>query len=144
MTRALIAVGVLLGLGFTALGIVVYASRDEDAMAVDNLLAEQLTRAVATREAFDLAELAPFGWDRVLIAKPDVTPAQISQALGTPFRGELNIRNGDLLVFAEGKRITRFADYRGAGRFELGAPVASVRRDRARFVVDRLVVRLAP
>ena len=45
MTRALIAVGALLAVAFAVLGLVVYLNREEDRVAVDNVLALELTRA---------------------------------------------------------------------------------------------------
>ena len=50
MARALTAVGALLVLCLLVLGLVVYLSRDEDSIAVDNLLAEDITRAIGTAE----------------------------------------------------------------------------------------------
>ena len=50
MTRALIAVGALLALAFAGLGLVVYLNRDEDLVAVDNVLALELTRAIGVAD----------------------------------------------------------------------------------------------
>ena len=50
MARALIAVGAALVLALLILGLVIYVNRDEDGIAVDNLLAEDITRAIGTAE----------------------------------------------------------------------------------------------
>ena len=72
MTRALVAVGALLALAFLIFGVVVYAPRDEDRITADNLLSENLTRAIQLAEEesdgeVDLRTVADFPWDRVLI-----------------------------------------------------------------------------
>ena len=67
MARALTAVGAALALALLVLGLAVYLSRDEDAIAVDNLLAEDITREIGTAEQrgedVDLADVADFEWD---------------------------------------------------------------------------------
>jgi len=146
MARALTAVGAALALALLVLGLVVYLSRDEDAIAVDNLLAEDITREIATAEQrgedVDLSDLTDFEWDRVLIAASDAPRADISDALGAPWTGDVAFGNGDLLIFARGKHVARYADYRGEGRFEgLERPVASLDRDAAVFSVRSLVIR---
>ena len=50
MARALAAVGAALVFLLLVLGVVVYLNRDEDAIAVDNLLAENVTREIGTAE----------------------------------------------------------------------------------------------
>ena len=147
MGRALVAVGAALLLCFATLGVVVFVTREEDRVAVDNLLAEDLSRAIALAEGrgddIDLSQLADFSWDRVLIVAPDTPREEISRALGTEFTGDLNYsaESQELLVFADGKSLARFADYRGRGRFEgFAQPVDELMREDAVLVVRDLVV----
>ena len=146
MARALTAVGALLALCLLILGLAVYLGRDEDNVAVDNLLAEDITRAIGTAEErgedVDLGRIANFEWDELLVAERDVTRRQLSRALGHPWKGELQFRTGDLLVFVRDGAVARFADYRGEGHFEgLERPIARLRRDAAVFRVRGLVIR---
>jgi hypothetical protein len=145
MARALFAVGTLLALCFIALALLVYLARDEDLVAVDNLLAERLTRAFQLAEGrgevVDLARETDFAWDRVLLVEPDTPPARISQALGSRFAGAESFDNGELFVFARGTRMVRYADYRGRGVFaRVERPVAALSRDEAVFRVRDLVI----
>ena len=64
MARALIAVGAALVLALLVLGTVIYVNRDEDGIAVDNLLAEDITRAIGTAE--DRGADVDLGQDREL------------------------------------------------------------------------------
>ena len=146
MTKALTAVGAALALALLVLGLVVYLNRDEDAIAVDNLLAESITREIGTAEQrgedVDLSDVTQFDWDTVLIAGKTATDADITRAAGAPWKGDLAFRTGDLLIFVDGDRIVRFADYRGEGRFEgVRRPVARFARDDAVFSVRSLVIR---
>jgi hypothetical protein len=146
MTRALTAVGALLALCLLILGLAVYLGRDEDNVAVDNLLAEDITRAIGTAEErgedVDLGTIANFEWDELLVAERDVTRGQLSRALDHPWKGDLQFRTGDLLVFVRDGAVARFADYRGEGHFEgLERPIARLRRDAAVFRVRGLVIR---
>ena len=146
MTRALTAVGAALALALLVLGLAIYLTRDEDAIAVDNLLAEDITREIGTAEQrgedVDLAEVADFEWDELLLVERTATPADISRALGAEWKGDLAFRTGDLLIFVRGRHAARFADYRGDGRFEgVERPVARFDRDDAVFRVRALVIR---
>jgi hypothetical protein len=146
MARALTAVGAALVLLIAVLGLAVYLTRDEEGFAVDNLLAEDITRAIGTAEELgqdvDLAEVADFEWDEVVIAERDATTDEISRELGHEWRGDLRFRTGDLLIFVRDGRATRFADYRGEGRFEgIERPFARFARDEAVFTVRALVIR---
>jgi len=146
MSRALTAVGALLVLCLLILGLAVYLGRDEDNVAVDNLLAEDITRAIGTAEErgedVDLGRIANFEWDELLVAERDVTRAQLSRELGRPWKGELEFRTGELLIFLRDGAVTRFADYRGEGRFEgVERPFARFDRDAAVFRVRDLVIR---
>jgi hypothetical protein len=149
MGRALTAVGGLLVLALLVLGTVIYVNRDEDGIAVDNLLAEDITRAIATAEDrgadVDLGRIANFEWDELVIAPRDVTTAQLTRELGHPWKGELEFRTGDLLIFLRDGRLARFADYRGEGHFEgIDRPFAHFDRADAVFRVRSLVIRPRP
>ena len=120
MTRALIAVGALLAVAFGVLAVVVFATRDEDRVAVDNLLALELTRTIGVSEGgeVDLRRLAGFRWDRVLVVAPGTSREAVSDALGSEYRGELPFGStGQVFVFADGAELARFADYRGRATF---------------------------
>jgi len=146
MARALTAVGAALVLAIAGLGLAVYLTRDEEGFAVDNLLSEEITRAIGTAEdrggEVDLAAVADFEWDEVVIAERDVAREEISRELGRDWRGDLKFRTGDLLIFLNDGRATRFADYRGEGRFEaVERPFARLARADAVFSVRSLVIR---
>ena len=123
MTRALIAVGALLTTAFIVLGLVVFLTRSEDRVAADNVLAENLTRAIQVSDTegdgtVDLRRVAPFGWDRVMVVQPGTARDAVSAALGSPYKGMLPFGStGEVFVFARGKAIARIADYRGRGTF---------------------------
>ena len=84
MGRALTAVGAALVLALLVLGTVIYVNRDEDGIAVDNLLAEDITRAIGTAEDrgadVDLGRIANFEWDELVIAPPGRDHAPSSRA----------------------------------------------------------------
>jgi hypothetical protein len=148
MARALTAVGALLALALLGLGLAVYLGRDEGTIAVDNLLAEDITRAIGTAEErgadVDLGRIANFEWDELVIAPRDATAAQLTRELGRPWKGELRFRTGDLLIFLRDGELARFADYRGEGRFEgIDRPFAHFARAAAVFRVRNLVIRPA-
>ena len=146
MTRALIAVGALLAVAFAGLGLVVYLNREEDRVAVDNVLALELTRAIGVAdqdgEDVDLTRLADGDWDRVLVAVPGTAREDVSEALGSPYNGDLPFgRTGQLFVFARGNELVRFADYRGRATFTgFERPLDVVPRDRAVLAVRNGVV----
>ena len=135
MARALIAVGALLALAFGILAIVVFTTRQEDRVAVDDLLALELKRAIGTSEggAVDLRRLADFRWDRVLVVAPGTSRATVSEALGSEYKGDLPFGStGHLFVFADGDELARFADYRGRATFRgFGHPLDELPRERA-------------
>ena len=146
MARALTAVGAALALALLVLGLVIYLNRDEDAIAVDNLLAESLTREFGTAEQrgqdVDLADVTDFDWDHVLLAERDASRAEISRALGAPWKGDVAFGTGDLLIFVHRGHVARYADYRGEGRFEgVPRPVARYASNQAVFTVRDLVIR---
>ena len=150
MTRALIAVGVALILLFALLAGVVALYADEDGIAVDNLLAERLSLEVARaeREAggrVNLAEVARFPWDEVLIVAEGTPREAISRRLGREWTGELRFAFGELLLFLRDGRVVRFADYRGEGRFAgFAEPFDVLPRDRAVLRVRDLVISPGP
>jgi hypothetical protein len=141
MGRALAAVGGLLVLCLAVLLGAVLITRDEDQVAVDNLLAERVTRAFTLAGPGDeivLADFTSFSWDRVLVVERGTPRAVVSRALGSEFKGELNYdaESPALLVFAEGRRLARFADYRGRLQFAgLERPVEALTPAEAVFVV---------
>jgi hypothetical protein len=143
MTRALIAVGALLGVAFAVLALVVFATREEDRVAVDDLLALELTRAIGTTEEVDLRRLADFPWDRVLVVAPGTPRAAVSRALGSEFKGDLPFGStGELFVFADGDGLARFADYRGRATFSgFERPLDQLPREQAVLRVRNEVVR---
>jgi hypothetical protein len=145
----LAAVGAALALGIAVLALVVYVTRDEDTVAVDNLLAENFTRAVALSEArgadVDLRELAPFRWDHVLVVTRGTPRGAISRRLGYEWTGKLGFETGELLILLRRGAVARFFDYRGDGRFGgIERPFQEIPRDRAVFQVRGLVIEPRP
>ncbi len=148
MGRALAAVGVLLFVCFAILGAAIFFSREEDRIAVDADLAEDITRAIAVAEdrgePVDLARLAPFAWDRVLVVAEDTPREEISAAIGSEFKGDLpyDAESQELFVFLRDGELVRFADYRGRGRFAgVEKPIARLTPEQAVFEVNDLVAR---
>ena len=146
MTRALIAVGAALALLVGGLGLAVYFTRDEDNIQVDNLLAENFTKAVALSEGrggeVDLRRVAPFKWNSVLIVAAGTPRDRISRRLGYEWTGTIGFQTGDLLILLDARgRVARFFDYRGEGRFAgVRRPFEQLPRDRAVFRVRNLVI----
>jgi len=128
------------------LGAAVYFSRDEDNVAVDSLLAEDLSRAVALAERdtdgrVALTRLARFEWDEVLVVERGTPADAISRRLGYEWTGDVPSQTGELLIFLRDDRIARFADYRGLGRFEgFATPIDALPRARAVLHVRDLVI----
>jgi hypothetical protein len=78
----------------------------------------------------------------VVLAARDTTRAQVSRELGFAWKGDLQFRTGDLLIFLHDGELARFADYRGDGRFEgVERPFARFDRADAVFRVRSLVIR---
>ena len=145
MARALTAVFAALALLIGLLGLLVYLTRDEDNIQVDNVLSEDFTRAIALSEArgadVDLRRMAPFDWDRVLIVERGTSRAAISQRLGYEWTGTLGFETGEQLILLDEGRVARFFDYRGEGRFEgIDTPFEELPRDRAVFRVRDLMI----
>ena len=147
MGKVLFAVCAFLALCIFGLGLVAYLNRGEPTQAVDNLLAEDLTRLIQTAESrgedVDLAAATDFAWDRVLVVARDTPEARISDALGSEFNGELNYtaESNGLFVFARGRELARYADYRGRGRFVgFRRPIDELPADDAVLEVRDLVI----
>jgi hypothetical protein len=109
------------------------------------VLSENFTRAVALSEGkdanVDLRRLAPFDWDRVLIVEPGTSRAAISRRLGYEWTGTLGFETGDKLILLKGRKVERFFDYRGNGRFAgVDRPFAELPRAKAVFRVRDLVI----
>src|SRR3954452_2727738 len=148
MGRVLGLVGGALVLLLAGLALAVYLSRDEDNLAIDNLLAERFSRAVAlapNASRVDLGAVATFPWYHVLIVARGTPPAAISRRIGDKWTGIVGLQTGDLMLFERGGRVVGVAGYRGEGRFAwISRPFAEVPRRRAVFVVRDLVMRPAP
>jgi hypothetical protein len=133
MGRALAAVGALLVLCFAVLGVAVYLGREEESVAVDQILAEELSRqltlADGQRDPVDFDVVTPFAWDKLVIVAPDTPRDDLDAELGFAFEGDLpyDAESQELFVFIDGGRLARFADYRGRGTF------AGLERPFARF-----------
>ena len=148
MGRALLAVGTFLVLCIAALIVSVVLTRGEETYAVDNLLAEGLSREIATAEEnsrrVDVAAVTDFEWDTLLLVAEDTPRARLEQALGSEFRGHLNydVESRELFVFLRDGELVRFADYRGRGRFAgVEKPIARLTPEEAVFEVSDLVAR---
>ncbi|MDP9385755.1 MAG: hypothetical protein M3P50_11095 [Actinomycetota bacterium] len=146
MGRALFAVGVALVLCFTVLGGLIYLTREEDRIAVDNLLAEDMSRAIGTAEEerggrVDLASVARFDWDEILLVAPGMPRDAISERLGYEWKGDATFGYTNTLIFLDRGRVERFADYRGEGVFEgFDRPFATIPRERSVLRVRNLVI----
>jgi hypothetical protein len=146
VTKALTAVGVALAVLIGGLALAVYLTRDEDNIQVDNMLAENLTKAIALAQSDTggrvvLPQVAPFDWDRVLLVRRDTPAKTISRRIGHPWTGVVGFRTGEEFLFMKGARVVRFADYRGEGRFAgFPRPFAVLPRARAVLRVRHLVV----
>jgi hypothetical protein len=147
MTRGLVAVGALLAVAFLILGVVVFTTRDEDRITADNLLAENLTRAIQLSEEegdgeVDLRTVADFPWDRVLVLAPGAPRDDVSAAVGSEYNGTLPFGSrGQVFVFVRGSSVARIADYRGRGTFTgFERPLDELPRTDAVLRVNNLVV----
>jgi hypothetical protein len=141
VTRALIAAGAALVLLIAGLSLAVVLGSDEDDIAVDNPLSENLTRAIAlTTGEVDLRRYAAGEWDEVLIVARGAPREAISRRLGYEWTGD-DFPTSEQFVFLERGRVVRFADYRGSGVFEgFRQPVDAFPRDRAVLRVRDLVI----
>ena len=123
------------------LSLAVVLGSDEDDIAVDNPLSENLTRAIAlTRGEVDLRRYAAGEWDEVLIVARGAPREAISRRLGYEWTGD-DFPTSEQFIFLERGRVVRFADYRGSGVFEgFREPVDRLPRDRAVLRVRDLVI----
>jgi len=108
----------------------------------------ELSSAIAARfrqgdgAMLSMAELAPFGWERLYIFPPYAMPEQIDRELGFACqswqRADIERRDDvSLLLFVTGQRITRhLAHNRGKGDFAVLHRVGGYSRSEAVFVVD--------
>lgn len=146
MGRALLTVGTALVLFLGGFALVVYVTRSEDRVATDNLLAEDLSRAIGTAEEetdgrVRLDEVATFAWDEVLLVAPETPTPTVSRALGSEFKGDAPFGRVPLLIFLQNGRFVRFTDYRGEGTFRgFDTPIARLPRARAQLRVNRLEI----
>jgi hypothetical protein len=141
MTRALIAVGAALALLIGGLSLAVVLGSDEDDIAVDNPLSENLTRAIAlSKGRVDLRRYAAGDWDEVVIVARGAPREAISERLGYEWTGD-DLPTSEQFIFLERGRVVRFADYRGSGIFEgFREPVDALPRGRAVLQVRDLVI----
>ena len=141
MARALTAVGALLALAFIVLALVVYRQPRRDAVAVDDLLSLELTRAIDSRTS-GRGRRAPARALRLGPAcsssRPDAARGGVRRRSGSRFSRRPAVRRtGPLLVFADGDSLVRYADYRGRGGFEgFEEPVDELPRADAVLEVD--------
>jgi hypothetical protein len=117
MGKVLLAVCAFLALCIAGLALLTYLARTEETQAVDNLLAEDLTRRIGRDARVDLLAATDFAWDRVLIVQPGTPTEDISEALGFDFPGVMNYsaESNGMFVFVRARQVARFADYRGRG-----------------------------
>jgi hypothetical protein len=150
MGRVLGLVAAALALAIGGLVLAVYLTRDENNIQVDNILSENISKAIGlandpnegSHGLVDLDRVADFSWDRVLMVSPGVSRERISRALGRPWTGIVGIDAGELMIFQDGPETARFANYRGTGSFQGFEPLQEVPRDRAVLTVQGLVVRV--
>ena len=147
MTNALIAVGTALVLCLAVLGAVVYLTREEDQIAVDNLLAENLSRAIGTAEEeggagkVDLTEVARFPWTEVLLVARGTPKDAISAELGYEWKGDIPFGVSETLIFLFNGQVVRYADYRGEGVWKgFTTPFDRIPRARATLTVRNLTI----
>lgn len=153
MGRVLAAVAAALVLCIGGLALAVYLSADEDNVAVDNLLSENLTRAIGLSEdpdegangVVDLRQYARFDWQTVVIVAPGTSDAAITREVGFKWTGIIGYETGPLLIFLRRDgSLARFADYRGNGEFAgISRPFQRIPRERAVFRVRALRITVA-
>jgi hypothetical protein len=77
----------------------------------------------------------------VLVVAAGTPRETISRRLGYEWTGEIGFQTGALLIFLDGGRVARFADYRGEGRFSgFETPIDTLPRERAVLRVRDLVI----
>ncbi len=127
---------------FAILGVAVYVTREEESVAVDQILAEELSRQITLadgqRDPVDFDVVTRFEWDELLVAAPDTPREAIDAELGFKFEGDLpyDAESQELFIFVDDGRLARFADYRGTGTFEgIDRPFARFTPQTALFTV---------
>jgi hypothetical protein len=145
MARALFAVGGLLALLIAGLVLVAWLGRADESLAVDNILSEQITRAVTTADQQDsnlvLADVNQSPWDKVVVVSPRTSREEISRRIGSDWKGDVGYDAGELFIFMRGGEVDRFAHYLGKARFEgLARPFDEFTPESAVFVVQDGVV----
>lgn len=141
MKRVFLAVVAALVVCIAALVVVVVAGREDEQLAVDNLLAERLSLEVARSDVLRLSDITTFPWDEVLIAERGTPREEIAQAVEGPWTGGVNFETGDLVIFLRDGRVTRYTDYRGEGEFAgVERPIERLSRDEAVFAIENLVI----
>jgi hypothetical protein len=122
MSKALFAVGGLLALLIAGLVLVAWLGRADESLAVDNILSEQITKAVTTSDQQDsnlvLADVNQSPWDKVVVVSPRTPRDEISRRLGTEWKGDVGYDAGELFIFLRDGEVDRFAHYLGKSRFE--------------------------
>ena len=149
MGRVLTLVAGALVFFIAALGLAVFLTRDEDNIQADNLLAENLTKAITLApqngNVVRLPAVARFDWDRVLVVQPGTPREAISERLGEEWTGIDTVDGGDLFLFLDDGKVVRFADYRGSNTFEgFDRPFDEIAREDATFAVRDRVIRPGP
>jgi hypothetical protein len=143
MGRALLAVGGLLLLCFAILGVAVFVTREEDRVAVDQVLAEDISRELTlannAQDPVELDVVTKFEWDELVIAAEDTPREDIDAELGFEFKGDLpyDVESQELLIFLRDGRLAKFADYRGRLTF------AGIDRPFARFTPADAIFRVS-
>jgi hypothetical protein len=145
MARALFAVGGLLALLIAGLVLVAWLGRADESLAVDNILSEQITKAVTTADQQDsnlaLADVNQSPWDKVVVVSPRTPREEISRRLGTDWKGDVGYDAGELFIFLRDGEVDRFAHYLGKSRFEgLSQPFDEFTPQTGVFVVNDGVV----
>ncbi len=148
MGKALVAVGGLLVLCFAILGVAVFVTREEDRVAVDQILAEEISRQFAIADGkpdpVELDVVTEFEWDELVIVAEDTAREDIDRELGFEFKGDLayDAESQEMLIFLRDGRLARFADYRGRLAFDgIERPFDRLSPDEAVFRVSGGTIR---
>lgn len=126
---------------FAILGVAVYVTREEEQVAVDQILAEELSRQITLATGGDPVEfdvVTDFAWDELVIVAPDTPFSAIDEELGFEFEGDLpyDAESQELFLFLRDGKLVRFADYRGTLSF------TGIDRPFARFTPSDAVFRV--
>ena len=106
MGRVLGLVAAALAVLIGGLVLAVYVTRDEDNIQVDNVLSENISKAIAQSEdpdvgtdgVVDLRRVADFDWDRVLVVAPTFEGTPDDLPPGRREKYEASGRNSKVLV----------------------------------------------